>query len=101
MTDPGKITFEAFEPCLGQTFRVTLDNGDDLALELIQVKPHGEPVAPTEGRQPFSLLFRGPEDPVLTQQLLVLSNDTLGELTLFLVPIGPADDGMRYDAVFN
>ena len=52
-------------------------------------------------RQPFSVFFRGPLEPVLAQQLLRIENSTFGELSLFLVPIGPDENGMLYDASFN
>jgi len=29
-----------------------------------------------------------------------LRNDNLGEFEIFIVPIGPAGDGMQYEAVF-
>jgi hypothetical protein len=101
MTDSSTITLDDFEPCLGQTFLVSPENGDSLELELNQVKPLGATDAKAGGRQPFSLLFRGPLEPVLAQQLLHIENSTLGELALFLVPIGPDENGMLYDATFN
>jgi hypothetical protein len=101
MTDLNTITLEDFEPCLGQTFRVTPENADGLELELTQVKPLGNAGLEAGVRQPFSLLFRGPLEPVLAQQLFRIENSNLGELALFLVPIGPDENGMLYDATFN
>lgn len=74
---------------------------DELELELIQVKPLGilEPEADTH--QSFSVLFRGPLEPMLPQHLYPLDNAALGEQILFLVPIGPDKHGMLYDATFN
>ena len=46
-------------------------------------------------------MFRGPGEPVLAQRIYPLDNQTLGRLEIFLVPIGPDDEGMRYQAVFN
>jgi hypothetical protein len=51
-------------------------------------------------RKQFSLVFRGPAAPVLPQGTYRLSHAELGELDLFLVPIGPDAEGMRYEAVF-
>ena len=101
MTDLNTITLEDFEPCLGQTFMVKPEDADGLELELTQVKPLGAGGPQAGFRQPFSLLFRGPLEPILTQQLLRIENSTLGELLLFLVPIGPDEIGMLYDATFN
>jgi hypothetical protein len=101
MMDLSRISIDDFEPCLGQTFRVHLDNADAIDLELIQVKPLGAIDSKTQARQSFSLLFRGPLQPMFEQQVLSIENSTLGELALFLVPIGPDDEGMLYDSTFN
>ena len=52
-------------------------------------------------REPFSVLFRGPMEPVLEQQIYEVRNETIGSLEIFLVPIGPDKTGMRYEAVFT
>jgi len=52
-------------------------------------------------RDVFSVIFRGDNDRVLQQQIYRISNDTLGEMDLFIVPIGPDEQGMRYEAVFS
>ena len=51
-------------------------------------------------RRQFSLLFRGPVDPFLSQGTYRLDHAELGALDIFLVPIGPDAEGMRYEAVF-
>jgi hypothetical protein len=88
-----------FEPLLGKIFGVT-----DLPVELTlaEVALVGGPADHSGGaRQPFSLLFHGPGEPVLPQRLYGLScGDSSWEL--FLVPVGPGPDGvMRYESCFN
>lgn len=85
------LTVDTFTPYIGDAFRVS---GVDT--ELIEATPHGP--APT--RQQFSLVFRGPLGPALPQRIHPLSHPALGAFELFLVPIGPDADGMRYEAVF-
>ena len=51
-------------------------------------------------RRAFSLLFRGPADPLLPQRTYRLEHPELGGLDIFLVPLGPDSEGMRYEAVF-
>ena len=85
------FTVDTFTAHLGDTFRV-----GDLDAELIEATRHGP--APT--RQQFSLVFRGPSEPVLPQRIHPLSHPVLGAFELFLVPIGPDAGGMRYEAVF-
>lgn len=51
-------------------------------------------------RQQFSLVFRGPLDPFLPQGIYRLEHSELAAMDLFLVPIGPDSEGMRYEAAF-
>ena len=55
----------------------------------------------TRRQEAFSLIFRGPAQPFLPQGTYHLQNEVLGELDLFLVPIGRREDGYEYEAVFN
>ena len=101
MKDLSTITLKDFEDYLGQTFTVTLENGEGIDLELFQAKPLGTVDQETTTHRPFSVLFRGPLEPILTQQMYPIENSILGEQLLFLVPIGPDESGMVYDATFN
>ena len=47
------------------------------------------------------MLFRGPLAPVMPQRIYPLAHETLGSLELFIVPIGPRDGGMVYEAIFT
>ncbi len=77
-------------------------DGNALVLELVSVTP-----LPSTGvgqrAQPFSLEFRGPNEPLLEQRIHSLEHDELGALELFLVPLGPDSETgrMRYEAIFN
>jgi hypothetical protein len=87
-----------FEKRLLATFR--LPPSEPVSeLVLIEAKNLREP--PASGRAPFSLLFRGPRAPVLEQSIRCLEEPVLGNLDIFLVPIGPDEEGMVYEAVFN
>lgn len=101
MKDLNEVTHEDFQPCLNDMFTIKSDADNAPQLELIEVKPLGESNPEAKSRQPFSLLFRGPMEPVLQQQLYQLENPQFGEMGLFLVPVGPDDSGMLYDASFN
>lgn len=88
-----------------EDFREYLDTrfaGREPAIEweLIEVTDLGEPGAGGL-RAPFSLVFRGPREPLVPQGIRRLEHAGLGELDLFLVPIGPDEAGMRYEAVFG
>ena len=74
---------------------------EPLVLTLIKAEPIETSQDLGERRAPFSLVFRGPGEPVLAQRIYALDNETLGRLEIFLVPIGPDHEGTRYEAVFN
>ena len=63
--------------------------------------PKGFGVPDTIRDDPFALLFRGPGDKPLPQRLYPLHHETLGELNIFLVPIGIDEKGRYYEAFFN
>lgn len=91
-----RLTADDFRPYLAGRFRVQ----DSLEAELIEVSDPG--AAGAAGlRAPFTLVFRGPSEPVLRQGIHRLEHRDMGPLELFLVPIGPDGTGMCYEAVFG
>ena len=93
------MTLESFAGHRGSTFSVDLGEGESLELELADVSPLG---GDSDHRDPFSLLFTAPSDPVLNQQVIPLRHAQLGDLEIFLVPLGPNQEGrMQYEAVFS
>ena len=96
MTDD--LTANSFQPFLEKTFRIHLGPSSmDLTLSECQILGGRRPGA----RDPFSLLFHGPMQPVLPQRIYPMEHEGLGALEIFLVPIGPDAQGMRYEAVFT
>lgn len=103
MAGLGWLTVDQFEGRVGETFEVTSDGGPTIRTELVEVTESAElggrgPAG--EERRQFSLVFHGPAEPVLPQSIHRLEHAELGELHLFLVPLGPAGERMRYEAVF-
>lgn len=96
---PDELTHATFARLLGEAFCVEVE-GADLELRLIALEPPGDAGAPSPTG--FSVEFVGPRDPWLPQRIYALDNDRLALPMIFLVPIGPGDDGLpRYQAVFN
>ena len=95
------FTVGTFAPHQDAPFRLHPDAGDPLDLRLVEVTPLGGGTAPAGGRAPFSLVFRGPRAPVLPQRIYLLEHEAIGTIEIFLVPIGPDQEGMRYEAVFT
>lgn len=99
-----KVTVSVFAQYLGSKFRMHVDSGSVLEVELIEVKslaPASQAGEPSGGRAPFSIVFRGPRQPVLPQKIYTLEHKRLETFEVFLVPIGPDAEGMRYEAIFN
>jgi len=80
--------YDAFAGCLGERFEAS-----GLTMQLVEATAGSSP-------EEFSLVFRGPTAPVLEQSIVDLHHDRLGDVGLFLVPIGPDAEGMQYQAVF-
>jgi hypothetical protein len=91
-----------FARWVGTEFRVADEPNLGVVLELVAAEP--VPSRASAPRQePFSLIFRGPEDRRLDQRIQALEHDELGQLGLFLVPIGPGANcrGLNYQSIFN
>ena len=92
-----KLTKESFDLHLGSSFRL---HAEELIVEVRLVECRGLSV--THGkREPFSIVFRAPMETGLPQNTYRLEHDEMGSLDLFIVPIGPDSEGMRYEAVFT
>ncbi len=101
-----KFTLASFEPYKNQLFKLQLDEESSMALELIEVANIGRNPADygeKERRWAFSLILLGPPDPLLKQQVVSLQHDDLGQLELFLVPVGSHHqrEGMQYEVIFT
>ena len=94
------LTIDDFRGRLDEVFQLQAEPSA-IELRLMEAEPTGSP-RPDAGRtQPFSLVFTGPQQPLLPQAVYRLEHPEMGELDIFLVPIGSDPDGTRYEAVFN
>jgi hypothetical protein len=97
------FTYDDFAGRVGEQFHVRAPEEHSVTLVLTEVTtgPDTGATGPDGAtRHQFSLLFHGPRDPQLSQGLWELDHDTMGELALFLVPLGPDAEGPRYEAAF-
>jgi Domain of unknown function (DUF6916) len=99
MADAGELTLEIFAERVGDPFRIRASGELTLETRLLEATAVSAVPSPA-GRVPFSLIFRGPGQPILPQRIYRLEHDALGDLDLFLVPLAPDADGARYQAVF-
>ena len=96
------LGYEGFRDHIGEAFLVAAaDDGGDCSLLLDEVRRMG-PVPGAPRHEPFALLFSGPREPALAQATYRLRHGDLGELDIFLVPVGRAPGGgLLYEAIFN
>jgi len=98
---PAKISEEAFRENLNTKFRVLVDAERPIELELVEVKSYEPRPNEQAGMERFSLYFYGPGDIYMPQYNYPLEHERMGEFSIFLVPIGSDERGLRYEAVFN
>ena len=88
----------AFSKHLNSTFRVSAKTSPTvLDMKLTEV---------CEGRssevcEQFSVIFSGPQEPLLEQSTYCVEHSAMGSFDLFIVPIQSDESGSVYEAVFN
>lgn len=96
------FTIATFAHHIGEAFRVYFDPEVPVDVELIAVADLGSDRQDASGhRRPFSLEFRGPTEQAFPQRIYRIEHPALSSFELFLVPIGPDERGMCYEAVFT
>lgn len=93
------FTSGTFEPHIGDVFRLHVEGHppvDTVLVEATRLR-----ASPERARAPFSIVFRGPVEPVYPQRIYRLEHGGIGEFEVFLVPVGRDSDGVRYEAVFT
>ena len=105
MAEPEILTSATFAPHVGEQFELVPAEGEPIAAVLASCdeSTYGEPEQWLESidRVPFSLTFVAGGGELVPQQTLTVRHPALGDLAIFLVPLGPSADGMRYEAVFS
>ena len=95
------LSMSLFAERSGSRFRIVPESAPALDVELVDVQSLGAPRPGDPGaREPFSLIFRGPVERTLPQRTYRMEHVTLGAIDIFIVPVGPDEVGMRYQAIF-
>lgn len=97
---PGELTEELFTQNLNTKFYIPFDERR-VELELVAVAGDKSSLEKIEGVERFSLYFLGPGDLLLPQRIYHMEHDALGQLDIFIVPIGIQDKRYQYEAVFS
>lgn len=100
MTDLINITFEDFAPYLHQTLQIRFNPEVVLDAELIDlVRLDKFDELP---RDPFSFILQtNQKQDYFPQATVIILHPVKGEIPVFLVPLGPDNIGMKYQAIFN
>ena len=91
------LTAAAFTAQLHTTFRVHYGPAAVLDTELIDVEEH----PPTARQIRFSVLLRGPREPMLPQAIYSIEHAVLGTHDLFISPCEVDETSTYYAMVFN
>ena len=86
-----------FTELLNSDFQVFDDPATAFAVRLVEVNDR----ATTPHQEVFTLLFHGPTKNFIGQGIHKLKHKDLGEIDIFLVPVGQDKDGFQYEAIFN
>lgn len=100
MTENQQLLYEDFKDRIGSVF-TPLDVEPSRSLTLDEAEPLLGHFTPAGIRPPFSLIFVETGDAVMPQGLYRLQHAEMGEVTIFLVPIGKDQRGVSYQATFN
>jgi Domain of unknown function (DUF6916) len=92
-----RLTKEQFNQQLNTRFRIEVEPGNPLELEIVKVMslfsaPHNEQ---------FSVELIAPANRPLEQATYVMEHEALGTQHIFITPIARDDKGLHYEAVFN
>lgn len=88
------LSFQDFVPHRNTIFGIV--GASSYELELAEVTDHSNAQL-----EQFSLVFTCAALPWLQQGTYTLTHPDLTEVVLFIVPIGPAGNTMRYESVFS
>ncbi len=96
-----RMTLSQFAERTGEVFRIRLpDDAGVLEMHLIRAETLPQHAGPGRG-DPFVLEFRGPSTPAIEQGMWRFEHENLDPVDIFVVPVGPDEAGLCYEAVFN
>ena len=99
--DLGALATSDLAGRLGDWFELVPPSGESFKIRLAEVTEHPHLPQFAGRRRGFSAVFETDRPGLLPQAIYRLTHPELGALDLFLVPVGPRDGKMRYEAVFN
>ena len=93
------LTRSRFVPALGDTFRLS-GGGDNREVTLIEINDL-LPVVRVQDEDRFALVFQAPRGHPPVNGMRTFHHDTVGDVVLFVSPVGRSDTVVHYEAVIN
>ena len=91
------LGYSDFESCVSESWLLLRPEGDvPLILNSVKMLKSG-----TRTGGSFSLLFSGPKEPLLEQDIHRLQDGESKAMDVFLVPVGQTSDATLYEVIFN
>ena len=93
-----RLSKAAFSEHVNTKFRI-LDKETPTVIEaqLVEVEERRS----SEKIQQFTLLFKGPNEPLLPQKIYSIEHGSMGDFDLFIVPVAADETSVSYEAVFS
>ena len=88
---------DEFSATVDSDFVTRLPDGREVVFHFFKLRPG----ISNHIQESFSLMFRTPLDVPPVQGMYDFEHPSLGELSLFLVPVGQKEDHFVYESVFN
>jgi len=100
---PGDLALSRFSPYVGQQFTIQVNLLHTEKATLVEATPRQPRPADRPGLQgeAFSLIFAGGGAKAFDNGTFTLSHPAMGTVTLFLVPVGRAQQAQHYQAVID
>jgi hypothetical protein len=96
-----RLSRQLFIDHMGSVFTVLAEGDLAIQLTLVEVNDLGTREVGGATIESYALLFEGPYEPLLNQSTFQFVHPEMGELVIFIVPIGPRGGAMGYEAVFS
>lgn len=91
------LKLSRFEPLVDTQFVVSTELGAAVPIEVSMTMSELRTRPAPPSYQQYAMLFVGPLDPLLPQGMYRFRHEQLGELSLFMVPVGRDSSGSQYE----
>lgn len=88
-----------FEAACKSAFSLSAIDRATISVPLTLIELRTRPAPP--GFEQFSLMFLGPLAPLLPQGTYLFAHENLGEMPLFMVPVGKNREGVQYEVCIS